>query len=236
MSNLLKFQQGNAKLGKNIFTFSLPAGHSCPFASDCLSKADPLNGKLTDGPETKFRCFAASAEAIYPAVRQARWHNFELLREAKSLDNMAALIIASLPKKASIIRVHVSGDFFNEQYFRAWIKVSKERPDILFYAYTKSLNYWVNNILEVPDNFKLNASEGGKLDAQIAEHGLKFAKVVYSPEEAEALGLLIDHTDEAAYKTSESFALLIHGQQPKGSKASAAIKDLKARGVKYSYS
>ena len=170
MSNLLKFQQGNAKLGKNIFTFSLPAGHSCPFASDCLSKADPLTGKLTDGPETKFRCFAASAEAIYPAVRQARWHNFELLREAKSLDNMAALIIASLPKKASIIRVHVSGDFFNEQYFRAWIKVSKERPDILFYAYTKSLNYWVNNILEVPDNFKLNASEGGKLDSHIAEH------------------------------------------------------------------
>lgn len=236
MNTILKFQQGNAKLGKNIFTFSLPAGHSCPFASDCLSKADPLSGKLTDGPDTKFRCFAASAEAIYPAVRQARWHNFELLREAKSLDNMAALIIASLPKKAYIIRVHVSGDFFNEQYFKAWIKVSKERPDILFYAYTKSLNYWVNNILEVPDNFKLNASEGGKLDAQIAEHGLKFAKVVYSPEEAEALGLLIDHTDEAAYKTSESFALLIHGQQPKGSKASAAIKDLKARGVKYSYS
>lgn len=234
--NLLKFQQGNAKLGKNIFTFSLPAGHSCPFASDCLSKADPLTGKLTDGPQTKFRCFAASAEAIYPAVRKARWYNFELLREAKSLDNMAALIISSLPKKANIIRIHVSGDFFNEQYFKAWIKVSQERPDILFYAYTKSLQYWVNNILTVPSNFKLNASEGGKLDAQISEYSLKFAKVVYSPEEAESLGLLIDHTDEAAYKTEKSFALLIHGQQPKGSRASAAIKELKARGVKYSYS
>ena len=236
MNNLLKFQSGNAKLGKNIFTFSLPAGHSCPFASDCLSKADPVTGKLTDGPETKFRCFAASAEAIYTNVRKARWHNYDLLREAKSLDNMAALILGSIPKKAGIIRIHVSGDFFNEQYFKAWVHVAKLRPEVLFYAYTKSLNYWVNNILTVPDNFKLNASEGGKLDAQILEHGLKFAKVVYSPEEAEVLGLAIDHTDEAAYKTGQSFALLIHGQQPKGSKASAAIKDLKARGVKYSYS
>jgi hypothetical protein len=235
MNTLLKFQQGNAKLGKNIYTFSLPAGHSCPFANDCLSKADKLTGKLTDGPNTQFRCFAASAEAVYPNVRIARWHNFDLLK--KLTTNQAAdLILESLPKKANIVRIHVSGDFFNESYFMAWLQVAKLRPNILFYAYTKSLIYWVNYIKEIPNNLVLNASEGGKLDAQILEHGLKFAKVVYSPEEAEKLGLSIDHTDEAAYKTKESFALLIHGQQPKGSKASQSIKDLKARNIKFSYS
>ena len=236
MNNLLKFQKGNAKLDKKIYTFSLPAGHSCPFALICKTKADPMTGKITDGPDSKFRCFAASAEALYPSVRKARWHNFELLREAKSLENMAALIDSSLHKNASIVRIHVAGDFFNEQYFKAWVHVAKLRPEVIFYAYTTSLSYWVNNILSVPDNFKLNASEGGKLDHKIKENSLKFAKVVYSPEEAQALGLLIDKTDAAAYKTDQSFALLIHGQQPKGSKASAAIKDLKARGVKYSYS
>lgn len=232
---LLKFQQGNAKLGKNIFTFSLPAGHACPFANECLSKADKLTGKLTDGPNTQFRCFAASAEAVYPNVRIARWHNFDLLKKLNSI-KAADLILASLPKKANIIRIHVSGDFFNESYFLAWLQVAKLRPNVLFYAYTKSLIYWVNYIKEIPGNLVLNASEGGKLDAQILEHGLKFAKVVYSPEQAQELGLLIDHTDEAAYKTKESFALLIHGQQPKGSKASQSIKDLKARNIKYSYS
>ena len=235
MSTLLKFQQGNAKLGKNIYTFSLPAGHSCPFANDCLSKADKLTGKLTDGPNTQFRCFAASAEAVYPNVRLARWHNFDLLKKL-STNEASNLIIESLPKKANIVRVHVSGDFFNESYFLAWLQVAKLRPNVLFYAYTKSLVYWVNYIKEIPNNLVLNASEGGKLDAQILEHGLKFAKVVYSPEEAEKLGLSIDHTDEAAYKTKESFALLIHGQQPKGSKASQSIKDLKARNIKFSYS
>jgi hypothetical protein len=232
---LLKFQQGNAKLGKNIYTFSLPAGHSCPFANDCLSKADKLTGKLTDGPNTQFRCFAASAEAVYPNVRLARWHNFDLLKKLNSV-KAADLILASLPKKANIVRIHVSGDFFNESYFLAWLQVAKLRPNVLFYAYTKSLIYWVNYIKDIPSNLVLNASEGGKLDAQISEHGLKFAKVVYSPEEADKLGLLIDHTDEAAYKTKESFALLIHGQQPKGSKASQSIKDLKARNIKFSYS
>jgi hypothetical protein len=232
---LLKFQQGNAKLGKNIYTFSLPAGHSCPFANDCLSKADKLTGKLTDGPNTQFRCFAASAEAVYPNVRIARWHNFDLLKKLNSV-KAADLILASLPKKANIVRIHVSGDFFNEAYFLAWLQVAKLRPNVLFYAYTKSLIYWVNYIKDIPTNLVLNASEGGKLDAQINLHGLKFAKVVYSPEQAEELGLLIDHTDEAAYKTKESFALLIHGQQPKGSKASQSIKDLKARNIKFSYS
>jgi hypothetical protein len=232
---LLKFQQGNAKLGKNIFTFSLPAGHACPFANECLSKADKLTGKLTDGPNTQFRCFAASAEAVYPNVRLARWHNFDLLKKLTT-NKAADLILNSLPKKANIVRIHVSGDFFNESYFLAWLQVAKLKPEVLFYAYTKSLIYWVNYIKDIPTNLVLNASEGGKLDAQILEHGLKFAKVVYSPEQAEELGLLIDHTDEAAYKTKESFALLIHGQQPKGSKASQSIKDLKARNIKFSYS
>jgi len=235
MRTLLKFQKGNAKLDKKIYTFSLPAGHSCPFANDCLSKSDRLTGKLTDGPNTQFRCFAASAEAVYKNVRLARWHNFDLLKKLTT-DQAANLILASLPKKANIVRIHVSGDFFNESYFMAWLQVAKLKPEVLFYAYTKSLIYWVNYIKEIPGNLVLNASEGGKLDAKISEHGLKFAKVVYSPEQAQELGLLIDHTDEAAYKTKESFALLIHGQQPKGSKASQSIKDLKARNIKYSYS
>jgi hypothetical protein len=235
MSTLLKFQRGNAKLDKKIYTFSLPAGHSCPFANNCLSKADKLTGKLTDGPNTQFRCFAASAEAVYPNVRLARWHNFDLLKKLNSNESKD-LILASLPKKANIVRIHVSGDFFNEAYFLAWLQVAKAKPEVLFYAYTKSLVYWVNYIKDIPGNLVLNASEGGKLDAQISEHGLKFAKVVYSPEQAQELGLLIDHTDEAAYKTKESFALLIHGQQPKGSKASQSIKELKARNIQYSYS
>src|SRR4029077_12086494 len=116
---LLKFGKGNAKLDKQIATFSLPAGYTCPGASACLARANRITGKVTDGPLAQFRCFAASAEAAYSNVRESRWHNFDLLK-GKTREQMRALILASLPD-TTIIRIHVSGDYFNEAYFGAWI-------------------------------------------------------------------------------------------------------------------
>jgi hypothetical protein len=100
----------------------------------------------------------------------------------------------------------------------------------LFYAYTKALPFWISRMNEIPSNFKLNASKGGKRDDLIKEHNLKEAVVVYSEKQAEELGLEIDHDDTHAYKGDVSFALLIHGSQPKGSEASNALKDLKKEG------
>jgi hypothetical protein len=225
---MLKFQNGNKKLAKGIYTFSLPAGHSCPFANNCLSKADRETGKITDGDNTEFRCFAAMAESTYTNVRNARWHNYDLLKPiSNNVDKMAELINNSLPKKATMIRVHVSGDFFNQTYFDAWMQVAMLNPDKLFYAYTKSIKYWMDRQDCIPSNFKLTASFGGKLDNLIEENNLKAAKVVYSKQEAEDLGLFIDKDDSLAYGSDNSFALLIHGVQKAGSKASKAVQLLK---------
>lgn len=231
---VLTFGKGNAKLGKKVLTFSLPAGHSCPFALDCLSKADQTTGKITDGKETVFRCFAASAEAVYKNVRLSRWSNFDLLRSAKTVENMTALILQSLPKKADIVRIHVSGDFFNMAYLQAWVNVAIAKPETHFYAYTKSTVYLIG--LQLPSNFSVTASKGGRRDDLIESNNLKFAEVVYSEKEASEKGLQIDHDDSLAMFSPDSFALLIHGTQPKGSKGSAAIKEMKANGTKYSYS
>ena len=57
--------------------------------------------------------------------------------------------------------------------------------------------------------------------------------MVYSEAEAVALGLAIDHDDSHAARPSlrdQDFALLIHGTQPKGTKASEALKRLKGKG------
>ena len=228
---LLKFNKGNAKLSQKIFTFSLPAGYSCPGASECLSRAGRHSGEIKDGLTTKFRCFAASSEAMYPAVRKQRWENFDLLK-GKTTAQMWTLIQESLPKKAKIIRVHVSGDFFNEDYFDAWLHVARCNPDRIFYAYTKSLHLWVGKKDSIPANFKLNASRGGIHDWMIDTYGLKSAEVVFHPDEAKAKGLEIDHDDSHAYKSDKSFALLLHGTQPKGSVASKALSALRKLGWK----
>ena len=240
MINLLTFGKGNAKLGKDVYTFSLPAGHTCPFADACLSKADRETGKLADGPNTKFRCFAASSEAQYRNVRESRWRNFDALMDASRaasddhgrIQNMKNLILMSLPSKARKVRIHVSGDFFNVQYLRAWIDVALERPEVLFYAYTKSLSYWATYQNWIPSNLVLTASEGGRTDKLINTYRLRSAKVVFSTEEAEAAGLEIDHDDSHAMAQGGDFALLLHGTQPKGTEAARALSALKKAGHK----
>jgi hypothetical protein len=227
---------GNAKLPKFITTLSLPAGYTCPGAKLCKSRADINDGHITDGPDTQFRCFAASAEAAFRSSRELRWHNRELLAQAKTRERMAQLILAGIPRRASVIRVHDSGDFFNQDYFDAWLDVARERQDVLFYAYTKSLNFWVVRLEEIPENMVLTASYGGNFDDLIVKHELRHSVVVFHPDEATQKGLRIDHDDRLAYTRGvDSFALLLHGTQPKDSDASVAIKRLKTENIKYAY-
>jgi len=239
----LKFGDPNAKLKKMIKkvglvlkTFTLPAGHTCPAAKDCFSRADRETGKVTDGPDTVFRCFMASAEARSPSLRKLVWHNLELIKEALKRDAQAGfenmphtsqLINKSLPKKFDIMRVHVGGDYFNKEYLQAWIEVAKLNPDKVFYSYSKSLHLFKQFAL--PENLVLTASRGGKHDDLIDLHGWKEALVVYSEEEAAERGLEIDHDDTHAAFGEENFALLIHGTQPAGSMASQALQAIKRK-------
>ena len=238
MMDKLKFGDPNAKLKKMIKkvglvlkTFTLPAGHTCPAAKDCFSRADRETGKVTDGPDTVFRCFMASAEARSPSLRKLVWHNLELIKEALKRDARAGfenmphtsqLINKSLPKKFDIMRVHVGGDYFNKEYLQAWIEVAKLTPDKVFYSYSKSLHLFKQFAL--PENLVLTASRGGKHDDLIDLHGWKEALVVYSEEEAAERGLEIDHDDTHAAFGEDNFALLIHGTQPAGSMASQALQ------------
>jgi hypothetical protein len=230
-TSLLKFGLGNAKLGKRIHTFTLPSGYTCPGASACLTRADKVTGKITDGKAQTFRCFAASMEARLTPLRAKGWNNLELLK-GQNESQMTDLIQASLPAGVTVIRIHVGGDFFSEAYFRAWINVACNNPDVKFYAYTKSLPFWIAALERnlIPENFRLTASEGGKWDHLIAQHSLKTSKVVFSIEEAAALGLDIDHDDSHAYNGTESFALLIHGTQAAGSRASSSVRSLNGIG------
>ena len=243
MMDKLKFGDPNAKLKKMIKkvglvlkTFTLPAGHTCPAAKDCFSRADRETGKVTDGPDTVFRCFMASAEARSPSLRKLVWHNLELIKEALKRDAQAGfenmphtsqLINKSLPEKFDIMRVHVGGDYFSRQYLMAWIEVAKLNPDKVFYSYSKSLHLFKQFAL--PENLVLTASRGGKHDDLIDLHGWKEALVVYSEEEAAERGLEIDHDDTHAAFGEENFALLIHGTQPAGSMASQALQAIKRK-------
>jgi hypothetical protein len=204
--------------------FSLPSGWSCPHAKFCLSKADRITGKITDSPQVEFRCWAASLEARLPNIRANYWNNYDQLRACKTGTEMVDLLLEPLPLATRIVRVHVHGDFYSQLYFNSWLEVCRQRPGTHFYAYTKSLPYWVKRLEDIPDNLELNASVGGSRDSLIKEYELKSATVVLHPDIADGLGLPIDTDEWYAALGHEDFALLINGTQPAGSAAGQALR------------
>ena len=101
-------------------------------------------------------------------------------------------------------------------------------PQITFYSYTKSVKFLVD--ADLPKNFVFTCSRGGKYDNLIPKSKVKSAKVFFSTDEAKALGLDIDNTDDLAISGSDDFALVIHGSQPAGSDASKALAANRKKG------
>ena len=243
---VLTISDPNSKLSHlNSPSLSLPAGYACPFADVCKSQAHRYGKTYKSGKKIKdfgdIRCFAASAEVQYKNVRENRWRNYDLLRKVEKTGGvpaMADLLLRSIAYYESttgtmkIFRIHDSGDFYNQNYFDAWIEAAAKRSDILFYAYTKSLPFWAERKEDVPSNLRLIASEGGKADELIDKEGFRKAVIVKDKGEAIEKKLNIDVNDFLAAFGEDDFALLLHGVQSKESgnnalsmKNSQLIKD-----------
>lgn len=263
-SCLLSFSTENSKIG-NMLIFSLPAGWTCPFANKCMKKVerdryfDPekigktINGKPYSGEvkwergkETEFDCFAANQEMQYDEVRNKRWSNFDLLKMSEKSggsDAMADLIIRSIEYefdssgKKNEVRIHESGDFYNQKYLDAWVKVAKSMPNVLFYAYSKSLPYFKkymksddqgNETLFITNNFIITFSQGGRMDKDLETMNVKRSIVFNTPEEILAAGLKVDLDDTLAKVMGDnksSFALLLHGTQAAGEKSKMKMRN-----------
>lgn len=245
----LKFSNAakNAKLAKlaskmsgKFYSFStMSGGINCPYAKECKSQAIQVGDrwKIQDGPHTVFRCFSASQEVLFPAVRNQRIHNSQLYTLlAQNKDAAMDSLLNSIPKDAALIRVNVAGDIPTQPAFDLWNDVASLLPNVRFYAYTKSLPFWVKRLNSIAPNFILTASFGGWKDELISLYNLRYAKVVNSEYQARKLGLKIDHTDEMAAFPGPSFALLVHGIQPAGSMAANALKRMGGVGGSSSYS
>lgn len=115
-------QRGNAKLGNDVWTFSLPAVVSCPGSTRAC----------------RDRCYARKGYFAFRSVRKTLSANLRLARTAPA--RLAVVVAAQLarPGGPRLVRVHVSGDLFGAKYTWAWTRVVAEHPDVRFYLYTRS--------------------------------------------------------------------------------------------------
>lgn len=228
LNKVVELENYNSVSGKKVYSFDLLSGYTCPGANECLSRVVEINGsrKIKDGPNTQFRCFSASQEALLTNVYNLRKHNTTLMRSLSSTKQITKMLVDSLPKNAGIVRFHVSGDIFKAAQFLSYCKLAELNQNTLFYGYTKSLPIFIKYRDKMPSNFRMLASRGGKYDDLIDEYDLPFSRVVFSIKEAEDLGLPIDDDDSHA-ALGISCALLAHGTMPKGSDAAKAISLLR---------
>ena len=173
-SNDRKVANAVSKNGKTptiANTFGLPSGkaYSCPGETAVCSKV----------------CYAGKLEKIYKGVRDNLLHNWNLLKDASYeemyylIEEMIKEFIADCDKKDApkLFRIHWDGDFFNDEYARAWKHVILNNPDVQFWVYTRVKSAAL--ILKGMDNLSLYYSADSEniktaVDLKL-NHGVRMA-------------------------------------------------------------
>lgn len=197
----------------SIVSFDLPAGYTCPAANICKTFATRTTRKIIDGRNSSVRCYAANIESRYPSTRTLHWNNLNSLLRL-STSEMRDLILSAIPKYTKIVRIHVSGDFFSEEYFMAWLHVALERPGIIFYGYTKILEYYL--IAKSSVNLHLIYSHGGIYD-DLADSLQASQAYIVKPNDTPLAPVICgenkEYEDFNYICNGKSFSIMIHGNQ-----------------------
>ena len=73
-----------------------------------------------------------------------RMNLFVTLQDSFEEKGITELSHHRLSHKINIVRIHASGDFYSKKYFEKWLRIALtlklRRKNILFFAYTKSIN------------------------------------------------------------------------------------------------
>ncbi len=160
----------NGKTPTIANTFGLPSGkaYSCPGETAVCSKV----------------CYAGKLERVYKGVRDNLLHNWNLLKDASYeemyylIEGMIKEFIADCDKRNApkLFRIHWDGDFFNDEYTRAWKHVIINNPDIKFWVYTRVKS--AAEILKGIDNLSLyysTDSENKEIAIDLNKQGIKLA-------------------------------------------------------------
>lgn len=197
MTKLLTQNSKMKKATMKTFNFGITAYYSerykmltCPKAKDCIAL-----------------CYARQGTYNFKGVKNAYENRLGITLQ----DNFSYLMINEIKdKKAKVIRIHDSGDFYSREYLHKWVKVINALPDVNFYAYTKSYDLFDN--LKLPDNFIVIFSKGSSLELDLKN---RHAIVFDSKESLLEAGYADASEDdtEAWSNSSNKIGLIYHGNK-----------------------
>ena len=203
-----KWTNGNEKLNKdnggtyNIIGFGIPADY------DFL-----LNGEMANtcpgALACRGVCYAKQGRYAMSNVVNARKHNLDLSQNQYFVD----WVVSDLQRmrKVNTVRIHDSGDFYNQEYYDKWCAIATMLPHITFYAYTKTVNMdlWTHK----PDNLKITQSLGGKYDDMV-NLDMPHSRIFATDEDRVRAGYVDGNVNDVpAIEGLVQIGLVYHGQK-----------------------
>lgn len=194
-----KLEKTGKALGRRIVAFNLPPDHA--FESADGVKLNTCPGALA----CRAVCYAKQGRLAMPAAVRIRRDNLEASQAPSFIFDVLEALRAS---RADTVRIHDSGDFYSQGYLDAWCSIASMRPDVVFYAYTKSLHL---NFSKVPDNLRITQSIGGRFDTSI-DPDFPHSRIFSSHEAREAAGYVDGNVDDSpAINGLVQIGLVYHG-------------------------
>jgi hypothetical protein len=186
------------KSEKRTFNFGIPA-----YLSNTGLKTCPNAGACAKG------CYALAGAYRFSNVAQA----FERRLTATQDDAFVDQMLADIDKqRAERIRIHDSGDFYNEEYLDRWLRIMRARPKVEFYAYTKMVSLFKKRAKDLPKNFTVIFSFGGTEDRLIDVESDRHSLVFESELQLNAAGYAdASKQDDIALGSNPRIGLVYHG-------------------------
>ena len=175
----------NSKLKKTsehfdvkIYNFSIPAFNdkltgkiTCPFAIK----------KIVDGVKIGCGWYCYAQKGAYNWIQKALTIRYVATKDDNFIERIINELNGKRTKKQIYVRVHDSGDFYSPAYLDKWVTIAKALPNIRFYAYSKSHDFFRN--ITLPDNFDVAFSTGSKLDHKLNKVSERHADIFNSLKE-----------------------------------------------------
>jgi hypothetical protein len=179
-------RQGNRDLARServVYVWSIPA-LTATLPDGTVVKTCP-NAGVCAGP-----CYARYGTYRFRNVVDAHTWNLQYAIEKPEQWewHLKAELARPRYRGGKWVRIHDSGDFFAEWYARAWLRIAEVSSDVTFYAYTKEVSLMKRLEPEMPYNFLVIYSLGGREDHLIDLDRDRHADVFPDAESLAAAG------------------------------------------------
>ena len=114
------FNWGNAKMGKKVLTWSIPAVLTCPGRSTVCEGL----------------CYADSG--FFKMANVSGKHHKNWVLSQQSDFHLIASELLKTVKDNTLFRIHVAGDFYDATYAEKWLHILKQNPHVQAWVYTRS--------------------------------------------------------------------------------------------------